>query len=592
VSLVVFHSESHVTGSLTDILGLFNTIYHYSARYDNQRGRHVAYSYLTGDDFERVWTHKLQNSYDDPEAVSNLKSILSTVLYALAKTISSTLEFRNVSDLKTLLNRLNPDEFLSGFDMAVQSIRELQLDVEWQLRQGQPESDPTLLEQYETLLEALNTKQEMGDYFERLTFVVTSFVFESYQIGEIDQAQAIKYREVLRSYLLPFDRLVKMFTQLVESGRSYWTFFYRHPDTKRVFSPDDEAKFYLLYCLRGIELVALDQIPKTLPVEDIQFRLERIEQVCTELVAKSDRWIPLIGGVSDFAEHSKKFVDINRRIAEEWGLRKEERIIASALDPAKTATFQSAFDTHRNSQPSLRRLLEVHERVTIGREIPSRRLFEVNRLAPKEYFTELYDDLNYARELAQLCSQAILDAENKVIVSGWLNKARTVPSRKKWQSIQPYADRAFAKLREDGFEPGLIIVPTSIRYEFFRRAASYADAHAVSVEPSLPHLQGTYAGIPVLTWYEEKEFMLVIDVTEVSMLEIEYVDREIRPVTDKIVSDMIEKNPTQDEQKLKLSVWVVAREKAQLRILGKKAIVKLRIKLSESMWLRSQSTKR
>lgn len=581
---VVNNSDSHVTKSLPDILRLFNTMYHYSARYDNKRGRYVSYFYLTGHQFERVWTQKLRTSFSDSKSVSNLKLILSAVLNALAKMVSSSLESRKVSDLKALLNRLRPDEFLSSFDMAIQSVHQVQMEMEWRLREQQGVADPTLLEQQQTINEVLKTKREMGVFFDRLTFVVASFIFEGYQIGEIDRAQAIEYREILAPTQLSFGHLVKVFDQLVERGGSYWTFFDRHPDTKRAYSPDDEAKYYLLYCLRGIELVAFDRIPETLPGENLEFRLERIERVCYELVDESERWIPLIGGVSNLVDHAQRFVDINRRIAQEWRLRKEVRIIDSPLDPVKTAAFQSAFDEHRGSQPSLGKLLAEHSRVDFGRRVPGNRVFGVNHLAAeKEQFTRLYDDSVFASEQGRLCSQEILTGEDKVILSGWLRSARPVPTRKAWQAIQSYAERAFAKLRDDGFEPGLIIVPANIRYEFFRRSDSYADAHAVNVQPSLPHLIGTYRGVPVLEWFEEEEFMLVVDVKKASKLEIEYVEREIRPVTDTIIMDIIEENPSQDEQQLKLSVWIVAREKARLRILDRKAIVKLQIKLPEAM---------
>lgn len=588
VEAIIQRSDSYVSESLRDILGLFATMYFYSRQYGNHSGMTRSFSYLSKRTIDHAWISKFEGAYASQEALHNLKGILSSIFYVLVSIAQSMIEYHDLNNLKTLLNRLRPDEFLPVFYPVWQQIVREKWELEWQLRNAHQEDSSYLAAQLEVRNSALNTRHEVGELFDQLIFVAASYVVDRYTRDEIDPIQAKQALDVLYSYFVPFNRLVAIFSTLIESEGWAWKSFHRHPDTKHAYSPDDEAKFYLFYCLRGAELRSSGEISDNLPSVDLQHQLPRIESFCNTIADNPDKWSSILEGVQDMPTAASQFFELNQQIAEDWQRDREDKVIQAALDPAKVLAFQDAFEAAHNSTPGLRAFLESQGRVSYDVTVPGKKVLRIDECGEgKEHFTSLSPYLEYAKRLGDQYGRRLANSEDHLLVSEWLKRATTLPSRKDWPSLEPYIERSLAHMNANGREANLIIVPSGLMYTVFQQMPEFRNVHDLESPLKLLHLRGFYNEIPLLEWPDPLDYrILVVDAVKASQFEIEYIEAEVKPLPDSSIKRILREKPSYSERQLQLCIWVLISEKARVRILDRSAIVKLQIKLPDNMWFR------
>jgi hypothetical protein len=591
IEAIIERSDIHISESLQDILRLFSTVYFRSKQYNNETGVNRSFYYLTGDTIDHVWMGKFEHVYKKKEALDNLKRLLFAIFNTLVEIARLMIDYGDSDKLRALLNRLQPDEFLARFYSIAQPIENEKWELEWKLRDATQVELSSFTAQLEVLNSALNIKQDISSGFNQFIFVAASYIAEKYANDEIDLRRTIELWTILRPYFVPFNQLVVLFSKLVQSEGLAWHSFHRHPDTKHAFFPDDEAKFYLVYCLRGLELLAGGKISEDLPSLELQFQLPRLETVCNAITQDFNRWSPVLEPIQDISTLTNQFIDLNKQIAEKWQFEREQQIIKAPLDPVKVSVFEEAFYETRNKTPSLRIFLEQRERVLYGAKFPGKKILGFNQRGHnKECFTSLYLDLNYAKQLGVQYSNLLISTENNLLVSAWLKKARFLPTLKDWQTLEPYVERAFAHMHVRGYQIDLIIVPSGIKYEFFQNTPKFVNVHNTEVPDSLPHLRGLYEKIPVLEWPAHlNENILFVDTKKASWLDIEYVKVELKPLPDDEIKRILEKDPNCSEKQLHLSIWVKISEKARVRLLDAKAVARLPIKLPDTLWIRRRN---
>ena len=169
------------------------------------------------------------------------------------------------------------------------------------------------------------------------------------------------------------------------------------------------------------------------------------------------------------------------------------------------------------------------------------------------------------------------------MISQWSKAARTLPTRKDWESLVPYIDRALADMEDKGYEAGLIIVPHAVPYEYLWRAGKFRALDAKESASGLPSLCGFYKDIPVLRWRETpQDHLLVVDVGEASQLEVEREKAGVEALSESEIAKMLQEDTSLGRRGLELSVRVSIEYKARVKILNRNAIVKLRLKLPKA----------
>lgn len=584
VSTIIQQSDIQVSESTRNIFGLFFFIYFYSKQNDNQTGIRQSYSYLTKSVIDIAWINKFERVYTQLESLHNLERLLGMIYYdtLLNGIAHSMLESQHLDDLASLLNSLQPEEFLPQYHHIWQQIDNEKWEFEWKLRDDRQEEKENLEAQLSTLRLASAIRQDIEECFNQFVFVATSYTLERYNRNEISSTQVKNALDVLHHNNIPFNQLVYLFKKLTESEGRTWQSFHRHPDTKHAFFPDDEGKYYLFYCLRGIELIANSEIPDTLPLIDLDIQSPRIESFCSSIADNPTKWSLLLEGDQDIPSLAHQFVEVNKQIKENWKTNREEEIIKADLDPLKIKAFEDAFWEKRNSTQSLRTFLEDQGRVSYDIEFSSKEVLEFSGRRIKEHFSTLHPDLTDVQEQARFDSAKLTGMEDDFLVSNWLKYAKTVPTRKDWESLEFYLERAFKHLTKEEYNPCLIIIPSMFEYYYLQRMEKFVNAQDVKSPAGLPHLRGFYDEVPILEWPSNivNDNILVVDTEKAVQLEIEYIKPEIKLLPEHQIKRIIANEKLNaDERQFRLAIWVNIREKAKIKILDKNAIVKLPIKL-------------
>jgi len=593
---MIAHSAESVDESLRDVLGLFVTLYFFSRECENELGVERSFHFLAGDMVSRTWTLCLRNTREDLQAVKNLLGVLRLILFTLSDLLHSMIGQRDVNNIKTLLHRMQPAELLASFHL-VGPLAQQRFSLLQELR-DLPEDQR---EERRTQLEALSLcesiPQNVSRFFAELVFVAASYVVEGYDRDDIDAAQLEPLLRVIKPHLGPFAQSLTLFSDLVRGPSSFaWSRFHRHPDTRRFFWADDEGKYYLFYCLHGIETLAPDQVQGKFPAVDLRHQLPRIEKTCERVVASADKWTGILEfSPSELSERVEEFVTLNKQISERWQLERENRIIKADLDPDKVAAFVEAVEDILKTHPSsLRRLLELHGKVTECARLPSATTggrFEKIRLKEKEFFTALYEDVEFVRQLGLQYGLGLVRAEDYQIVAKWMAKGRSLRTKKDWRTLEPYLEKALARFEETDHRASLILTSSNLQYEVFSCTPNFANRYEVDVE-NIPefrdfNIRGFYKEIPIVQWGFEQDtpHILVIDLERASKLEVERPTIEVGLLSESERRKILERSPNRTERELQLSVSVKVTEKAKATVLDRNAVLKLKLKLPRDAFM-------
>jgi hypothetical protein len=376
---IIFHADECLSESLSDVLRLFIMMYDASFNARNQIGMSQSFYYLTGNLVERIWTQKLQSVRDNPQAVQNLHSALYAMLRTQAEMARDMVRNQDVKNFKLLLDKMQPGEQLAYFDVIIPD-RSDRLRLESQLLEAPPEQRPPLQQRLEALTVVEGIPKVVSTFFTELLFVMASFVVEGYERHEFTSEYTNQILRIIQQskYFRTFPKTVDLFYELTGPFASFkWEWFNRHPDTKQAFSPDDERKYLLFYCLNGMATLA-QQLKIGTPPADLQAELPRIKQICEQIVATASTW-QLILGIDEtrIEQLAKDFVEINQRICNAWQTDKEDQVIAADLVPEKIAIFTNKVVSTIEAAQGLRLLLKHHGQFNIVSNIPGKSMWEV-----------------------------------------------------------------------------------------------------------------------------------------------------------------------------------------------------------------------
>lgn len=387
------------------------------------------------------------------------------------------------------------------------------------------------------------------------------------------------------SYFRAFPRSVELLRELIGPYATFkWNWFNRHPDTKQVFSPDDERKYLLFYCLNGIAILARQREIEALPLVDLQVWLPRLNQISEQVAASASTWRLILDiDLEKIEQLAKDFININQRICEEWQTDKENQIIAADLDPEKIAIFTNKVISTIEAAQGLRPLLRQHGRFNMVSSIPGKLMWGKNIWMPdKEDFTALSQGINLVEDHGVNFGSQLVQIEKDNLIHLCVGAARSNRTRKDWISLEPYFTAALDEFHQSGYQAGIIMVPHSLRYELFQKLPGFESPY--SRPDSIPGLRGYYQGIPIINWHfsEEEPLLLFWDISKALQLDAQEPTTLVRPLSAADRARIQERDPQVEERKLLLSVGIKVAEKVRVIRLDNRAILKLRLKLPKS----------
>ncbi len=589
-SSMIQSSNIVISGNLSDVLGLYVFMYIYSYDHKNTLGINRSYFYLT-QEIDWVWSRSIETSHDNVQSVQNYRAILHSIMETLARIIYHAFMNNDQETFRVLLDKIHKDEFLARFhpERYLSQIYTLQQNLE-----NTPEHKrEALIKQIDALRLIRAIPTYVQDFFDDLILLATSYLFESYEKDEITPVQLEETFSILAKHFPSIRESIIAFGKLNERRLTLaGGIFNRYPDTKQAFFSDDQDKFYLFYCLRGMAYVGSDDFSNddfyTNLSVDTRYQLPKIEETCSRIIANSTKWIktPIFLIIdSGLSELAQKWIDLNKDIADKWLKKREDQIINSILDADKKRGFTEAVaqSISETSKGNFVNLLERNDKVFICSDLekPIQRW----QFIQKEYFTQLYPDDNYARDIGMQYGSSIINFVEKYLLQDWIDRSRFVPSRKSWENLQPYFDQIINRFNEKGYQLSYFLIPTNRHsYRWLTATPDFVPQYQVEQVDKLPKLKGYYKDIPILEYFlrnDSQELLLALDITQACKIEIGKLSTEIRDITEDEIERRLENNLSETKRDVLLLTSVKASQSFNIEVLDRDAIVRMKIKLTE-----------
>lgn len=344
IETMIDRSDVFVSESLGKLLHLFSRMYSSSAQSDNEVGMNQSHVQLTDNVIDYTWKGKFADFYSDETALRNLKQILESILQVLADITNGMINSYDSDGLGELLNKLQPGELLSWWTPTTGRIH---LE-RWNLIAEKPRSTAEEQEHLSTELRvresALSVRDEVEGFFDDLVFVASSYVVEGYDRGAFDAVQVQRFLDIFHRYSarLDVEKSVHILLTLPKDLRPRWYLFNRSPDTERGFSGGYENKLFLFYCLRGLQMLAVDRHQMKAPAVDLPGHiLMRIDIACNTIASSAQKWSPILNidgqGIPALAE---RFSAFNHQMAQ----RPQTEAAAEEVDAPLEQTRSSRVD--------------------------------------------------------------------------------------------------------------------------------------------------------------------------------------------------------------------------------------------------------
>jgi hypothetical protein len=98
---------------------------------------------------------------------------------------------------------------------------------------------------------------ELERYIQLIKFAVASYVCEGIFQGSLQPSVGFQLIQPIWNSAGSLDELTTLFLHAYEHySRSSWSVFDRQPDTKQVYSPNFEQKFFYYYVFKGMDILA------------------------------------------------------------------------------------------------------------------------------------------------------------------------------------------------------------------------------------------------------------------------------------------------------------------------------------------------
>ena len=189
-------------------------------------------------------------------------------------------------------------------------------------------------------------------------------------------------------------------------------------------------------------------------------------------------------------------------------------------------------------------------------------IWEFSTLTPdKEDFTQLSQGDNLIEERGSYYGSLLVQIEKNNLIRLCISSASRIRTRKDWMTLDPYFSTAINELQHRGCEPGIILVPHNLRYEFFQNLPGFETSCTGS--DSILGLRGYYQGIPIMDYrFSDIEPILLFgDITKALQFDIEEPIIEVKALSSVERTRILVKKPEVEEKKLLISVHIKNRRK-------------------------------
>lgn len=584
-SSMIQNSNVVVDSNLSQVLGLYVTMYIFSHEFDNKLGKSRSYFYLTRYIVDHIWSSSLEKSFKDLQVVNNHYEIFRNILGSLTRILKEALVLDDLDTFKDLLKFMHPSELLANFYLDQTCHREYyQLSKELE---EVPENEKKIVEeQIEALRLVEGIQANTQKFFNQFVILAASYTCELFEQDKISFVQFEKRLAPLEPYFLPVEQTIEICSDLVKDDNLRgWGVFSLHPDTKRTYSPNDEGKIFLFCCLRGMSLLKNTEIHTTLSL-NLEHQLQRIKETSDRLVENSSRWSRtsfFLGLDDDYSEVENRWLTLIDDINLRWQEGRKNQIRDSELDPKKLEVFSEAVENaiELASKNSYRELLKSYGKITPFTN--SNKQIQNWRIGEKEYFTPLYEDIGYAKALGEMYGNSIVRGGDNQLIHFWIQESRNLPTRKDWKNFQPYFDCAVNKFNGLEFKVSCFFVSESRNlFRWLQSTPGFVEHYRLDIPEKLPMLKGFYNNIPVFSYFPQndtEQYILVLDLEKAVQLIIGDINTEIRTLTEEEIRQKIINDTSKSREESLLLISVRVNQLFDIELLDRNAIARMKLKL-------------
>jgi hypothetical protein len=392
--------------------------------------------------------------------------------------------------------------------------------------------------------------------------------------------------QLLRQFLKPIESVfgdLRIIASALEQmfkipDVSGWWRFKESPDTRQVVTRDPVFDQLRFYCVMGTRIVSeCEDMPPMPEVEFVGIYLDRIQRICEDILQNAAIWAPLIH-VDDVSSAVDRFLNFNREVAQNWKRLQEDRVIASPLNQERVHEYTQAVLETWDKGGEIRSLLaslgraEIVDHVWRGGQVL--RIYKLSK--DKDVFVTKQEN-GLAQQIGQTDGSILAHRESGWIVRRLISKARVLPTRKDWLSLQPYFERGIQRLRDEGFQPSIIFIPWECDYHLLESLPGFIPQYARQHEYRLSGLRGFITDIPIVTW-EMTPCVLVVDLAAACELRVQRPEVQMRTLNEQEIARLKEEQPKLEDREVGLGVARLVKSRLRLRIVETKALAKLPLK--------------
>lgn len=585
IGSMIQNSQVTIDEHLWGMLNLYEEMYYFSFNH-NESGISLSYEGLTQTIIDYEWIYSLNQSHKF-QAVQNQIDILDMILGVLSRILLQAFKNEDLNTFKTLLNRMKPDELLAHLPFSYSR------EIITQREEGNP-STSSGQDEINEQIRAIQLKQGIQNHVEKfftdLIVTLASYAVESYENGEIKAAYLNDLLDALNPYLPPDEKIIEVCKNLIDpERRRFLTIFHRRPDTKQMYSINDESKIYLFFCLHGMSHLQKGA-PKTTISINLEHKLSRITDTCTRIANDSSKWLQtsfFIGlNTEDLSKLSQQWLSSIKKLIHRWQIEQDDLIIKSDLDTDKLMTFKKAYsEAVKEAQYNngYKKLLGTYSHV--NSENPSAKpKYYTDHYREKKLFTKFHEDNNdlQLRDLAKWYGMGVVNSSEEAWFQTLINKSKSLSTQKKWNNLRPYFERAINRFNENNYQISCLFVPNnSQNFEWFRDTPDFIELDRSEIAEEPLEFKGVYKNIQIYEYrsYGEEQFILALDLEKAIQFHIGKPVSKISPLNKKEIQHFLQDNPDKSQKDALLKISIKVSQPFNIEVLDRNAIYRMKIKL-------------
>lgn len=586
---IIQNSEAKSGISLLDILNLFVTMYEEAIKINKAPAAEYAFSRLSRPLVDDYWIPAMRRSLPSDLEVEHQVKVLFQLLNIASRLIKEMIVNADLVNIEKLLYQAQPNEMLGRYflvgQLSHQRVKLLQ-----ELSQVAGDDRAKLEQRLKAIDRASKVERDYANKFDELIYVASSYIAEAFHRSDISVDQAKALMQHFSSHHPSFERSISLLVQLSRLGLWLWDDFHDFPNTKHALAVDPDSMYVRFYCLRGVQILQSGQQIVAIPV-DLQGLLPKIEKMRNDILEDAKLWESFLDiSTPDLPKQLDRWLEVNRQI-NALGVDQEERRVREAdLNPKKVDVFVGAIKRLLAEDLSLRAYARQHGVELLHDDMLDDKFFGLNNWhrSVKEIFVEPTDENSRVEDLAHETGGRLIWAENKFIIDFWLRNCRSVPSRRSWNSLGAYLEKALSRLNETGYQASLILIPSDLlSYDLLQDVPAFSNPLDRKVA-GLSDLKGFYQEIPIASsiQLDGERSLLVLDVAKAARFEYERTPTiSVEKIPRHFAEQIKQRDPTITDEILELAVAIRVGCKARATCLDKSAVVKVKLKFPDSAYL-------